>query len=176
MMGVRMPETCWAIFKWQVINLRIYCIWLVDSVKNVTQVQHTKLGIVSYLLEWLKYYNSKLHKVDKLEIIKLQCCSITTMWYWAASSTGLQPFVFCLQYAYERLSRSVWSEDITSRWIVWSVSCRTVSYEFVLEAAHCRCRMVLIPQHYNIILILVSFIYFRILIFLSFLQWGWRST
>ena len=35
MMGMRMPETCWAVFKWQVINLRICCIWLVDSVKSM---------------------------------------------------------------------------------------------------------------------------------------------
>jgi hypothetical protein len=31
MMGIRMPETCWAVFKRQVINLRNCCIWLVDS-------------------------------------------------------------------------------------------------------------------------------------------------
>ena len=30
-MGMRMLETCWAVFKWQVINLRICCIWLIDS-------------------------------------------------------------------------------------------------------------------------------------------------
>jgi len=35
MMGMRMPKTCWAVFKWQVINLRICCIWLVDSVESV---------------------------------------------------------------------------------------------------------------------------------------------
>jgi len=35
-MGMRMPKTCWAVFKWQVINLRICCIWLVDSVENTT--------------------------------------------------------------------------------------------------------------------------------------------
>jgi hypothetical protein len=29
-MGIRMPETCWAIFKRQSINLRDWCIWLVD--------------------------------------------------------------------------------------------------------------------------------------------------
>jgi hypothetical protein len=32
-MGVRTPETCLAVFKWQVINLKICCIWLVDSVE-----------------------------------------------------------------------------------------------------------------------------------------------
>jgi hypothetical protein len=31
MMGKRMPETCRAAFKRQVINLRNFCIWLVDS-------------------------------------------------------------------------------------------------------------------------------------------------
>ena len=35
MMGMRMPETCWAIFKRQVINLRNCCIWLVDSVESM---------------------------------------------------------------------------------------------------------------------------------------------
>ena len=34
-MGMWMPETCWAVFKWQVINLRICCIWLVDSVESM---------------------------------------------------------------------------------------------------------------------------------------------
>jgi hypothetical protein len=32
-MGMRMTKTCWAVFKWQVINLRNFCIWLVDSVE-----------------------------------------------------------------------------------------------------------------------------------------------
>jgi hypothetical protein len=31
MMDIRMPETCWAVFKRQIINLRNCCIWLVDS-------------------------------------------------------------------------------------------------------------------------------------------------
>jgi len=30
MMGMRIPETCWAVFKRQAINLRDWCIWLVD--------------------------------------------------------------------------------------------------------------------------------------------------
>jgi len=30
MMGVRTPETCWAVHKRQVINLKNCCIWLVD--------------------------------------------------------------------------------------------------------------------------------------------------
>jgi len=35
MMGMRMPETCWAVFERQVINLRNCCIWLVDSVESM---------------------------------------------------------------------------------------------------------------------------------------------
>jgi hypothetical protein len=35
MMGVRTPETCWAVFKCQVINLWNCCIWLVDSVESM---------------------------------------------------------------------------------------------------------------------------------------------
>ena len=34
MMGMRMPETCWAVSKRQVINLWSFCILLVDSVEN----------------------------------------------------------------------------------------------------------------------------------------------
>ena len=30
MMDLRMPETCWAVFKWEAINVRDWCIWLVD--------------------------------------------------------------------------------------------------------------------------------------------------
>jgi len=35
MTGMRMPETCWAVFKGQVINLRSCCILLVDSVESM---------------------------------------------------------------------------------------------------------------------------------------------
>jgi len=41
MMGMRMPETCWAVFKRQVINLRSCCILFVDSVENM---QHFDLN------------------------------------------------------------------------------------------------------------------------------------
>jgi hypothetical protein len=36
-LGILMPETCWAVFKRQAINLRDWCIWLVDlfEYKNV---------------------------------------------------------------------------------------------------------------------------------------------
>jgi len=36
MMGMRMPETCSAVFKRQAINLSNCCIWLVDSFEYMT--------------------------------------------------------------------------------------------------------------------------------------------
>jgi hypothetical protein len=35
MMGMKMPKTCGAVFKQQVINLRSCCIWLVDSFESM---------------------------------------------------------------------------------------------------------------------------------------------
>jgi len=40
MMGMRMPETCRAVFKRQVINLRNCCVWLVDSSEYPAIFQH----------------------------------------------------------------------------------------------------------------------------------------
>jgi len=37
MMGMRMPETCWAVFKRHTINLRDWCIWLVDLFEYNTE-------------------------------------------------------------------------------------------------------------------------------------------
>jgi hypothetical protein len=40
MMGVRMPEKCWAVSKRQVMKLRSCCIWLVDSFENTLEAVH----------------------------------------------------------------------------------------------------------------------------------------
>ena len=52
-MGMRMPETCWAVFKWQAINLRICCIWLVDSVESMMMHGLAIPKIISFIL----YFN-----------------------------------------------------------------------------------------------------------------------
>ena len=44
MMGMRMPETCWAVFKWQAINLRNCCIWLVDSFEHNIHLTQISAG------------------------------------------------------------------------------------------------------------------------------------
>jgi hypothetical protein len=41
-MGLRMPETCWAVFKRQAIILRDWCIWLVDLLECGVCVVRTK--------------------------------------------------------------------------------------------------------------------------------------
>jgi len=51
MMGMRMPETCSGVFKWQVINFRSCCIWLVYSVES--------LRIVPFILLYVCNLSSK---------------------------------------------------------------------------------------------------------------------
>jgi len=43
MMGVRTPETCWAVHKRQVINLRNCCIYLVDLFEMYDDARTCKL-------------------------------------------------------------------------------------------------------------------------------------
>jgi hypothetical protein len=44
MMGMRMPETCWAVSKQQAINLWSCCILLVDSVETRTECPLSQCG------------------------------------------------------------------------------------------------------------------------------------
>jgi hypothetical protein len=50
MMGMRMPETCWIVFKRQVIKLRNWCIWLVDLFEYM--MMH---GLTNPKFVWLLY-------------------------------------------------------------------------------------------------------------------------
>jgi len=54
MMGMRMLETCWAVSKRQVINLRSCCILLVDSVEYM--MMHGQCLVVGYWLVILAKY------------------------------------------------------------------------------------------------------------------------
>jgi len=70
-MGMRMPETCWAVFKRQVVNLRNWCIWLVDSVECYIDLTFIGPCIVIYfysktnemhqIRRFILFYNSTLH-------------------------------------------------------------------------------------------------------------------
>jgi hypothetical protein len=46
MMGMRMPETCWAVFKRRAINLRDWYIWLIDLFEHFVQYLFRKLCLL----------------------------------------------------------------------------------------------------------------------------------
>jgi hypothetical protein len=58
MMGVRTPETCWAVHKRQVINLRNCCIWLVDL-----------LEFLSFLIFYGPYIVIYLHNINQQDAL-----------------------------------------------------------------------------------------------------------
>ena len=59
-MGTRMPETCWAVFKRQAINLRNCCIWLVDSFECM--MMHG-LATPKLLTQAFKYHKGVISEV-----------------------------------------------------------------------------------------------------------------
>jgi hypothetical protein len=99
MMGMRMPETCWAVSKLQVINLRGCCILLVDSVESM-MMQHglanpkSKLYCVISGWKW-QIYGITLQCSSLITFYKLcaersrlcvwqgyQSCSLLTIWFY----------------------------------------------------------------------------------------------
>ena len=70
MMGMRMPETCWAVFKWRAINLRDWCIWLVDlfELKSFLTFDHSVCHICMVFGDppphfvWIHHHMSSLIK------------------------------------------------------------------------------------------------------------------
>ena len=62
MMGVRTPETCWAVHKRQVINLRSCCIWLVDLFEMYDDARTCKLQTLT--LGFLMSYIYGAHNLD----------------------------------------------------------------------------------------------------------------
>jgi len=60
MMGMRMTETCWAVFKRQEINLRNCCIWLVDLFECMMMHGLTNPKLENVLLVYVKSDRSVL--------------------------------------------------------------------------------------------------------------------
>jgi hypothetical protein len=58
MMGMRMPETCWAVFKRQVINLWSCCILLVDSVESMMMHGFANPRFVLLQTRWRSFNSS----------------------------------------------------------------------------------------------------------------------
>jgi hypothetical protein len=65
MMGMRMPGTCWAVFKRQTIKMKDWCIWLVDLFVH-SNVNHFCLTLLQN--------HSVEHAVLKLTFNNVHCC------------------------------------------------------------------------------------------------------
>ena len=89
-MGMRMPETCWAVFKGQVINLRICCIWLVDSVESMTMhgLANPKLKKVVICYPWKPYVQRYGHRpwyTADADAAEIDACAQKCLMFTAAS-------------------------------------------------------------------------------------------
>ena len=83
-MGMRMPETCWAVSKWQVINLRICCIWLVDSVESMMMhgIPNTKKKpLLQHFIAYQINYNN-----EDIKHCQHDCCILYTLLRWHVSA------------------------------------------------------------------------------------------
>jgi len=74
MMDMRMPETCWAVFKRQAIKLRERCIWLVDLFKYTSK--NLRFGRITY--------HSFLHfecisSRSTLNVMSMSACSLLNL-------------------------------------------------------------------------------------------------
>jgi hypothetical protein len=113
------------------------------------QVQHANLDITSTSRPKPQYTHRygifligkiTIPKYIKLTGLRLRLCDVDTMWNWAASSTSSQQFIFCTQYACQRLSWCLCSEEISSRWSVWGLSCRAMYSWLYID---CICNVIL---------------------------------
>ena len=68
MMGMRMPETCWAVFKRQAINLRNCCFLLVDSFENIKKVN--KMSVYLFTIsDALQLLDFRLLLINHLSVL-----------------------------------------------------------------------------------------------------------
>ena len=78
MMGMRMPETCWAVFKRQAINLGHWCIWLVDL--NIWWCTDIQTPFYLFIQNSLMHTHTKIICMILLEhddqLVKLFSCSM----------------------------------------------------------------------------------------------------
>jgi hypothetical protein len=100
-MGVRMPETCWAVFKRQVINLWNYCIWLVDSFEcmMIHGLANPEFINVPSLLSFCSFINVQ-HSDPYKDIIS----AVNVTWNFINLFFGIpsffDSFYFCINQTY----------------------------------------------------------------------------
>ena len=76
-MGVRTPETCWAVHKRQVINWRHCCIWLVDLFESEWELEYSQI----LLQPKSRFYFSKIAPFVAFDGFRLWKCLVTTVLY-----------------------------------------------------------------------------------------------
>ena len=77
MISIRMPETCWAVFKRQAINLRDWCIWFVDLFEDILYLYfifhyRTSVIILRPCASWIFSFYARSHSSDK-RLLALSC-------------------------------------------------------------------------------------------------------
>jgi nitrate/nitrite-specific signal transduction histidine kinase len=75
MMGMRMSETCWAVFKRRAIHLRDWCIWLVDLFECTMMQGLTNPKCMSVSLQYVSY---------ALPPLILPCFDLSSQIWWGS--------------------------------------------------------------------------------------------
>jgi hypothetical protein len=100
-MGMRMPGTCWAIFKRQVINLSSCCILLFDSVEKMRYyfiVKHVSC-IFHYFVLWPT--NAQLfHKLSHSYMLRHYREGLQALWGWQDSVETCRNAIICERTAH----------------------------------------------------------------------------
>jgi hypothetical protein len=89
MMGVRMPETCWAVFKRQAINLKDWCIWLVDLFEYMMMHGLTNPKVSGYQFSSPQY--GTVAVLSCLWGLKQDCIMTVRRTSWPARKVRLLP-------------------------------------------------------------------------------------
>jgi hypothetical protein len=108
MMGVRMPVTCWAVHKRQVINLRYCCIWLGDSVESMTihglanpKSLYTFRTVFPSIIRSSRPYTQ--HQVYVIQVSWLLASGHEMEWSSISCSSGVQDCTHSTRYMSHRL-------------------------------------------------------------------------
>jgi len=131
MMGKRMPETCWAVFKRQTVKLRDWCIWLVDLFEYIRT-----FSVVLCIFAALSYRRY----IDAFCCVRLAIPDATH------SVKSPPPFVQCFQPWSVIYCRRLWfvecvtqrvEDDDTSNvpWVL--VSCVKINQVEIFNCAFC---------------------------------------
>jgi hypothetical protein len=125
---MRKPETCWAVFKWQVINSIICCIWLVDSVESTMMHGLAKPKFIN--IQWCLF-----NLPDSIKNGRATTLSIKTLIVTAVDNdkfSVVMDFGFLHRVTPKMmLARSCHTSEQTQKTIVW-ITTTTIIIHFSL--------------------------------------------